>query len=267
MKKLILFSIIVFGAISLLAQTTQGGGLYVHDTQVNSSIVVENIATGEGTGIYATGTSELVNNTIADNRQGRSFDGKVGEIYEDGIIFYVDYYNRIALIVSLTEAPATVKYTYKTYGETGQNIIAANDVNDGKKNTAAMIAAQVIVPDIDSNRDNQLAANNGTLRNIKLPADTIRRAAHWCTELEESGHSDWFLPSREQLKKLYTAKEQVNGILQQNASNTLLGNGYYLSSTQADAYKAWYVFFDNGETNISTKSNVANVRAIREIKF
>ena len=268
MKKLILLLMIPCCALRVAAQTTQGGGLYLLDSKANSNVISGNFAVGEGTGAYAEGSSSLVNNTIAENLQGETRYREVGDALENGIVFYIDYQKRTALVVSMGEAPADKKYTYRTYGESGQDIAGASDLNDGKKNTHAIIAAQVIIPDIDSNRDNTLAANAGVFQNIKLPADTIRRAAHWCVELDDGGNSDWYLPSREELKKLYTAKEAVNtALLQVSDPNTLLGAGYYISSSQANAYEAWYVFFDNGETNCSAKGNVARVRAIREINF
>ncbi|MDR0811292.1 MAG: DUF1566 domain-containing protein [Paludibacter sp.] len=271
MKNLILFSIIALYSISLFGQTaqpTQGGGIYLDSSQANNNVVTGNQATGEGTGIYANSNSIIVNNTVADNRQVREFSGKAGEVYENGVIFYVDYQSRTALVVSLNEVPATANFKFRTYGENGQNIAAAADLNNGKSNTAAIIAAQVIVPDVNADRDNPLAVSVGHSSHFTLPADTVRRAAHYCAALTEGGHADWFLPSREQLKKLYTAKAQVNATFQSiNTPTTPLGDGCYLSSSQADAYSAWYVFFDNGETNVSAKSNTANVRAIREVKF
>jgi hypothetical protein len=263
-----LLSIFLIFGFRLSAQTTQGGGVYIYDAKIFNTVIAGNVATDEGTGIYAAGASELFNNTIADNRQVKLFSSKVGDVYEDGVVFYIDYVSRTALLVSFTELPVSAFYKLRTYGEAGQNISGAIDLNNGKSNTEAIIAAQTIIPDIDADRDNQLAVNANHSSHFKLPADTIRRAAHWCVELTDGGHTDWFLPSREQLKKLFVAKDDVNNTLQLiNAVNVPLNDACYLSSTQGNAYEAWYVFFDNGETNLSAKSNVANVRAIREVKF
>ena len=268
---IILFVPLLGGQV--FGQPTQGGGAYVDNASITSTVVTGNDAVGEGTGVYAAGSSSLVNNTVADNRQhGSPFAKKVGEVFGGGVVFFVDEIARKALIVSLTEAPSNVRNFYRTWGECGQNILAASDVNDGKQNSAAIIAAQVITPDIDARRDNSKAAayaaagNNVPGINNKMPADTARRAAHWCYELAAAGQTDWFLPSREQLKRLYVAKDAVNVALTAQSA-TLLNSGYYWSSTQANACEAWYVYFDNGETNTGVKSNAANVRPIREYSY
>jgi hypothetical protein len=180
----------------------------------------------------------------------------VGDVYEGGLVFYVDHTAHRALVVSLSEAPDTFKY--RTWGECGLSTDAAS-VDSGLPNSAAMLAAQVVVRDINAKRDNPNAPID-----FILPADTIRRAAHWCASLVDTGKTEWFLPAREQLKLLYEAKATVNPVLQTLGAATL-GNGYYWSSTQRNAYEAWYVFFDDGEAGSSLKSNVGNVRAVREL--
>jgi hypothetical protein len=256
---MMLLSLLFLQRELLHAQASQGGGAYVDNSAITSSVVSNNQSGGAGSGVYATGTSQLVNNTIADNRQLKPFTQQVGDIYEGGIVFYVNPDARKGLIASLTEAVDTLKY--KTWGEIGQEVEGAFDVENGKENTAKIIAMQVITPAIDTKANNSMAQVDFT-----LPPDTIRRAAHWCVETSKQGTAGWFLPSREQLKQLYVAKEVINPILSARGA-TVLGNGYYWSSTQASAHEAWYIFFDNGETNTSLKSNVANVRAIREFSY
>lgn len=186
----------------------------------------------------------------------------VGDLYGNGIVYHVDEVTRKVLVVSLTEAPSNAPNFYRTWGEQGLLIPEASYGENGKKNTAAIIVAQVIRPEIIP--QNNPYPNPGDYRNNARPADTARRAAHWCTELQEG--EEWFLPSREQLKKLYEAKVTVNRALS-SLQATPLGSGYYWSSTQLDADNAWYVFFDNGEVAASAKSNNGNVRAIKEYSF
>ncbi|MDR0710858.1 MAG: DUF1566 domain-containing protein [Prevotellaceae bacterium] len=262
MKQLFTFMMLLSLALQrepLYAQASQGGGAYVDNSTITSSVLSNNQATGAGTGVYATGSSQLVNNTVADNRQLKLFTQQVGDIYEGGVVFYVNPEDRRGLVASLTEAPDSLKY--KTWGENGQEVDGASNTEDGKENTAKIIAMQTITPAIDAKANNTMAQIDFT-----LPPDTIRRAAHWCAEASNKSVSGWFLPSREQLKQLYVAKDAINPVLSAKGA-TVLGNGYYWSSTQANAHEAWYVFFDNGETNTSLKSNVANVRAIREFSY
>ena len=243
----------------------QGGGIYAEDAQITSSVISNNMSQQEGTGVYANGVSTLVNNTIVGNMQ--TFDLAVGQVRDGGVVFYVDVETRTGLIVALTEAPVNATAYYRTWGESSQDITGATSPEDGKANHDGIIAAQVIRPDIDVCRDNDITKAKGGCKPFTLPADTARRAAHWCEEYKGGNNPDWFLPSREQLKKLYVVKATVNATLSSTPNATPLNDGNYWSSTQADAYEAWYVYFDNGEVNRSVKSNTANVRAIREFSF
>jgi hypothetical protein len=185
---------------------------------------------------------------------------QVGGMLGSGVVYHVDEAARKLLVVALTDAPDTAKNFYRTWGEQGQLIPEASYGENGKKNTAAIIVAQVIRPEIRP--QNNPYPHAGDFRDNSRPADTARRAAHWCTELRAG--EEWFLPSREQLRKLYAAKDEVNAALASIRAASQLSDGYYWSSTQFDADNAWYVFFDNGETAASAKSNVGNVRAIKE---
>lgn len=259
MKQLYIFIILLLISLKMQAQDAQGGGVYINNGEVNNSLIIDNQAHGEGSGIYATGTSKITNSTISENKQIKKIGQIVGDAYDKGVIFYVDKEARKALVVSLTEGATG---SYASWGEIGQNISNAGNITDGKQNSDAIISAQVIKPAIVSSQ-----YNDYDKQNINLPPDTAKRAAHWCYEFRESGKSDWFLPAREQLKKLYAAKDIVNQTLTGISEATILGNGYYWSSTQANEKEAWYIFFDNGETNLGLKSTHANVRPIREIDF
>ena len=69
------------------------------------------------------------------------------------------------------------------------------------------------------------------------------------------GYTDWYLPSKDELAKLYAMK--------------LLGFGgfadgpRYWSSTEKDKDSAWYQYFDIGGQYANYKTNIGNVRAIR----
>ena len=78
-------------------------------------------------------------------------------------------------------------------------------------------------------------------------------AARLCGDLTQGGYSDWYLPSKDELNKLYT-------------NRVILGMSglFYWSSTEYDQNNAWYQNFvtDGSQTNVSKNSNVW-VRAIR----
>ena len=83
-------------------------------------------------------------------------------------------------------------------------------------------------------------------------------AAGLAESVTDGGYSDWYLPSKNELAKLYAMK--------------LLGFGgfadnYYWSSSEVDSYDAWSQSFTNGEQNFALKSSTYYVRAIRSFSI
>lgn len=80
-------------------------------------------------------------------------------------------------------------------------------------------------------------------------------AADICDSLVLNGYGDWFLPSKEELKLIYTNLKS-NGI-----GN--FSNAPYWSSTEMTSAFAWEVIFNGGFTQGTGKNNNASVRAVR----
>lgn len=80
-------------------------------------------------------------------------------------------------------------------------------------------------------------------------------AAALCNNLSSGGYTDWYLPSLDELKKLYLNKIFIGGF----------NNTSYWSSSQSSTTTAWSLNFSNGTSNnLSTKTNLMYVRAIRK---
>ena len=80
-------------------------------------------------------------------------------------------------------------------------------------------------------------------------------AARLCYDLEAGGYSDWYLPSKDELHKLYQSFGVVEG---------LVYNGYYWSSSEIDIGSAWCEQFVNtGYSYNYMKSSELRIRAIR----
>jgi len=78
-------------------------------------------------------------------------------------------------------------------------------------------------------------------------------AARLCGDLVEGGYSDWYLPSIDELNKLYLNRVAIGGFT----------TNYYWSSTQQDLYSAWFYQFGSDYRSYFSKTNACYVRAIR----
>jgi hypothetical protein len=78
-------------------------------------------------------------------------------------------------------------------------------------------------------------------------------AAKLCLDLVESGYNDWYLPSKDELTKVYLNRDIIGGI----------PNGNYWSSSELNADDAWHVNFLNGDIITNNKVFGFGVRAIR----
>jgi len=80
-------------------------------------------------------------------------------------------------------------------------------------------------------------------------------AAILCADLVLGGYSDWYLPSKDELNKLYLNKSVVGGFA---------NNYYWSSSERSDGNAAWSQHFDIGnQYDGFSKANPCYVRAVR----
>jgi hypothetical protein len=96
------------------------------------------------------------------------------------------------------------------------------------------------------------SGNRNTLDIIKTCSAT-RIAARICTDLSLNGYSDWYLPSKDELDKLYINKDIIGG----------LDISYYWSSTELNRTSAWLHCFGNGNQYDNYKNVAGGVRAVR----
>jgi hypothetical protein len=82
---------------------------------------------------------------------------------------------------------------------------------------------------------------------------TTSYAAGLARAYKGGGYDDWFLPSKDELNKLYINKLIIGGF----------ANNNYWSSSEQDFDFAFKRNFINGDQNFNTKVNVFYVRAIR----
>jgi len=79
-------------------------------------------------------------------------------------------------------------------------------------------------------------------------------AAQFCNDMVFGGHDDWYLPSRDELNKLYINRLAIGGFAL---------DGYYWSSTERSIDQAWIQSFITGGQSTYVKYKFFHIRAVR----
>ena len=79
-------------------------------------------------------------------------------------------------------------------------------------------------------------------------------AAYLCDTLTLNGFSDWYLPSREELRKIRYNRNAIGGF----------SFGIYWSSSEVSESSAWFCDFLSGMPDYFSKENKYSVRAVRK---
>ena len=98
-----------------------------------------------------------------------------------------------------------------------------------------------------------IGTGNQNTIDIMNGCSTAGIAARLCGDLVLGGYSDWYLPSKDELNKLYLNRVAIGGFT---------SNDYY-SSTEFGSYAAWYFYFGDGSAYNDGKSDAYYVRAVR----
>ncbi|MEP6466891.1 MAG: DUF1566 domain-containing protein [Parafilimonas sp.] len=78
-------------------------------------------------------------------------------------------------------------------------------------------------------------------------------AALKCVELIQNGYNDWYLPSKDELNKMYLHKDVIGGF----------STFSYWSSTEQNSSKAWFQNFTNGNQIAEVKTAGYAIRPVR----
>ncbi len=92
---------------------------------------------------------------------------------------------------------------------------------------------------------------------------TFEEAIAYCAKLELAGYSDWRLPNKDELKRLFDFHHKPVRI-KTTFVNT--AQGRYWSSTEANYNKAYYISFDLGRYSRTKKSEKYYVMCVRDSK-
>ncbi|MBA2711021.1 MAG: DUF1566 domain-containing protein [Tatlockia sp.] len=166
---------------------------------------------------------------------------QIGEIFQGGLIFYVDNSRQHGLMVSLNDLEPAIEWRN---GEGGDRTVNARalGLGAGETNTRLIIAEQTI-----DEQEGQFAALRAA--NYQISADGKTPCAEPIAA-DSLCYGGWYLPSLQELL-----------LLQANLKNALSNTAYW-SFTEASMTEAWLVDFSSGQALISEKSTSASVRAI-----
>jgi hypothetical protein len=100
-----------------------------------------------------------------------------------------------------------------------------------------------------------IAIGTGNQNTIDIMAGcgTAGIAARLCGDLVLGGYSDWYLPSKDELNKLYLNRVDIGGFT----------SNHYWTSSEIDGFYANYQDFANGQFTFGDRRNTKYVRAIR----
>ncbi len=195
-----------------------------------------------GSAFIEMGTSELLSVpfSLYAKSAGNGFTHFVGELYGGGVVFHVykdENGNEHGLIVSLTDLSAGISWGLDEF-----NVPNCENTWNGAANTDSFISAGGLATD----------------------------ASGICYNYTGSGFNDWYLPALDELNLLYNNRFSVNITLRATPQATELGQIWYWSSTEYDAYYAWYFRFDyrfnnyyDGYYGCGDKADYYCLRAVR----
>jgi hypothetical protein len=165
---------------------------------------------------------------------------EVGDFYQGGVVFYIfvpgdtGYVSNEThgLIAAVADQSSPIQWYNGSYVTTGATATA---IGTGSANTAAIISVQ--------------------------GATQTSYAAGLARAYTAGGYADWFLPSKDELNKIYQNQSTINTTALANGGSSFAND--YWSSTEYDNLDAWFHYFNNGYQNYISKNNANNVRAVR----
>ena len=178
------------------------------------------------------GEPEYYNGTAWKNMVGGNALYAIGEVTLGGIIAYIlvsgdpgyDVNTPHGIIAATSDQSSGIRWYNGTYTTTGATGTA---IGTGLSNTNTIISSQGVT--------------------------STSYAAGLAKAYTGGGYTDWYLPSKDELNKLYLNKTAIGGF----------AYGPYWSSTEIEVYFAWSQYFSVNFQYPYDKINTFDVRAIR----
>ena len=165
----------------------------------------------------------------------------IGDFYQGGVVFHIfeagetgyvtgETHGLIAAVQNQSNGIRWYNGSFSTTGATGTAI------GTGSTNTTTIITEQ--------------------------GETATSYAAGLARAYTAGGYTDWFLPSKDELNKMYLKKTDINTTALANGG-VIFASAYYWSSTEYNTYYAWFQYFYNGVQASSYLYYAGSVRAVR----
>ena len=231
-------------AITSYTATSSPGDITATVNQAGSGDITVTGLTNETAYTFTVTATNAIGTSVASaasNSVTPASAPAIGDIYQGGVIFHIFESGETGyvagethgLIAAVEDQSSSIRWYNGSYGTTGAT---GTTIGTGSTNTTTIITEQ--------------------------GATATSYAAGLARAYTAGGYTDWFLPSKDELNKMYLKQTDINTTALSNGGSNFSTNSYWSSTELVSSY-AGYQRFSNGYQQYHLKSSTNDVRAVR----